>query len=153
MCIFPKHMYGVGKIKLARGKYISNIWIYMYKTDAEMTLTMQETVISMQQWVAVTCPRMRISRMLCPELRCVITFEWVRGADVFSGQLNATQNGPHDKRTRVHCRVLCEAQFMGKLYGTVCARVSDWTCFGKTSSKGCNTKRSGKMEWNGLCSE
>ncbi|KAJ4435095.1 hypothetical protein ANN_23670 [Periplaneta americana] len=39
---------------------------------------MQEILISMQQWVAVTRQRMRISRMLCPELRCVITFEKFR---------------------------------------------------------------------------
>ncbi|KAJ4450964.1 hypothetical protein ANN_02399 [Periplaneta americana] len=36
---------------------------------------MQEIVISMQQWVAVTCQLMHISRMLCLELRCVITFD------------------------------------------------------------------------------
>ncbi|KAJ4451740.1 hypothetical protein ANN_03211 [Periplaneta americana] len=49
---------------------------------------------------------MRISRMLCPELCCVITF-----------------------------KVLCEAQFIEKLCGTVCSRVSDWTCFGKPPAK------------------
>ncbi|KAJ4429860.1 hypothetical protein ANN_22064 [Periplaneta americana] len=37
------------------------------------------------------------------------------------------------------------AQFIEKVCGTVCGRVSDWTCFGKTSSEGCNAKLGAKM--------
>ncbi|KAJ4445271.1 hypothetical protein ANN_07072 [Periplaneta americana] len=85
---FILHIYGVGKIK----------------PDAEMTLTMQEIVISMQQLVAVTCPGMSISRMLCPELRCVITFEVDRIDDneMAFGEMSPRNScGLHDMRLPV----------------------------------------------------
>ncbi|KAJ4446106.1 hypothetical protein ANN_12798 [Periplaneta americana] len=81
---------------------------------------MQETVISMLSHVC-TCasPACYVPSFA---VSLFITFESVRGADVFSGQLNATQNGAQDKTMRVHCLVLCEAQFMEKRIKTVTIR-------------------------------
>ena len=44
--------------------------------------------------------------------------EW-EGADVFSTCSNVTQNGAHDKRTRVHCQVLCEARLVENVWEAV----------------------------------